>query len=132
MIDQLQCNFWVTIATMRLRTASLTFFIICTFLAGFAVTQGPRGGISPGELEGCPGPTPADVLICYLSAACRGGLALRDSGDGVTPPSSVEECCSGLGLSYCDQRGCRDCFSTCDTVCVCQLCVLVVCAVLVR
>ena len=86
--------------------ASLSSLLLCLLLAGGVLAQpGPPVTDPPPQIrDGCAGPADDGQVICYTSTGCRGGR----SDD---PVSSAAECCSGRGLSYCDENGCADCFS---------------------
>ena len=96
--------------------ASVNSLLLCLLLVGGVLAQtGPPILITdppPQIRDDCTGPTDDGQVICYTSTGCRGGR----SDD---PVSSAAECCSGRGLSYCDENGCADCFSEC--VCVASM-----------
>ena len=111
------------LATMNMQAGARLFLpslLLCALLARATVAQSVGPPIRPipplPDLpsEGCPRVT-GEGLICFVSTDCRGGIALRPDGDGgLAAVSSAADCCGGLGLSFCDERGCDNCFSKCN------------------
>ena len=117
--NQLHANWWCTVQSMMAALSLVTLLHLLLLLPASLAQTGDGPTLSPTLFptdpqpetpsEGCRGPTDGG-LLCYLSTDCRGFLV----NDGVT--STVAECCAGVGLSYCNEDGCGNCFSEC--VCV--------------
>ena len=94
----------MTAAGARIRDRHWRLFLCALLSCKLVLAQSPE---TPIAAEGCP--AEVDGVLCYLSTDCRGGLAV-DGADGAVAATSAAECCGGLGLSFCDSRGCENCF----------------------